>query len=122
MSSDKRRRLAQRLSKRSPRRGPLESELRDESVAYARERSERGISKNQIARELGVARATVGRWLELPVKGEEPQLRVVEVVDDEAKPDARLESTHGQPVVAINGARVEGLTIAGVIALVRGLR
>lgn len=119
MSNDERRRLAQRLLKRSPRRGPLESELRDESVAYARERSERGISKNQIARELGVARATVGRWLELPVKGEEPQLRVVEVVDAKLRqeePDA-----HGAPVVVINDARVEGLTIAGVIALVRGL-
>ena len=102
------------------RRGPAAYPvaLRRFAVKHARERVAAGCSVTGAAKELGVADATLTNWLKKDVYREAAgggcEFREVVV---EPTPAASA----GLVLVTPSGLRVEGLDMAGVVALVREL-
>jgi hypothetical protein len=88
--------------------------LRADVVAYAQRREEEaGLSQAAVARELGLSQKALWSWVR---SFRQIAMKPVEIVDDrpvEAKPKRTL--------VLPGGARVEGLEVDDVIALVKGL-
>ena len=121
-STNEGRRIARAIAKaRTNPRDKLPKDLRREASAYAQHRKANGATRHAIARELQVADVTVSRWLEAPLiksSGAPLPLRRVRVRDG-----AKAHSNADKHLVVIaDGLRIEGMTIADVIALVRGLR
>jgi transposase-like protein len=88
--------------------------LRERVIAWTAARRTRGAGWRELARELGVPAGTLQRWLTpRPERAPPVALRPVAVTDEPAR----------QPltIVAPSGLRLEGVTIADVIAILRGL-
>jgi DNA-binding transcriptional regulator YiaG len=117
---EERARLAAEIGKRPSRSSQLPEGVRLAAIAYTRRRRAQGASQAEIARELGVTTMTTARWLSMsstpkPKRPKRvPRMRSVRVVDPPAAASA---------IVAISreGLRIEGLTVADLIVLVRGL-
>ena len=87
--------------------------LRQMAAEYFRRRQAAGASVAAISRELGVKRHTLKTWTGTPVEPVPPRFVPVSVVAD--VPASRI-VVHGP-----GGVRVEGLDVADVVALLRGL-
>jgi len=89
--------------------------LRARVIAWTAARRRRGAGWHELARELGVPAGTLTRWLApRPAHASLVALRPVDVIDTE--PSLRTVT-----IVAPSGLRIEGVTIADVIAILRGL-
>jgi len=93
-------------------------ELRRLAIEYTRQAREQGYSRRQIAERLGVSESSVVDWQR---RSEEPRaprsLRVHEVKLTEPV------VASGQPVLVMpSGARVEGLSMSDLVALLGALR
>jgi hypothetical protein len=77
-------------------------------VEHVEWRKRSGVSESEACKELGLRQPTVRGW----VRGDAP-IRAVEVVTPELGGVATL--------VLPNGARVEGLSLSALIAVVKGL-
>lgn len=88
--------------------------LRERIVAWTAARRARGDEWRELSRALGVPTQTLQRWA-IPRPGRERglALRPVTVIDE---PPSRTVT-----VVSPSGLRIEGVTIADVIAILRGL-
>ena len=86
--------------------------FRTTAVALARPRLATGVPLLRIARELGLPRKSLARWLE---RRPTPRLRPVAVRPDPAPPAARA------VLVTPHGWRVEGLDRDGLVAVLRAL-
>ena len=93
------------------RRIPLE--LRARVTAWVAKRRERGDGWSELVRKTGVSMLTLQRW-STPPSNRPVKLRRVEVTEP-----AQVERTI--VLVSPTGLRLEGLTIADVIAILRGL-
>ena len=88
--------------------------LRARVITWTVARRTRGAGWRELARELGVPAGTLTRWLALrPAQAPPVALRPVTVLDAPARSPLRL--------VAPSGLRIEGVTLADVIAILRGL-
>jgi hypothetical protein len=109
------RRLRRALGEHEPARGkryPIG--LKTRLIAFAQKERSGGRSWAKIAVELGLPLETVRRWcMGRAAKSKPAKMRAVEVVPDSAP----------QTLVAVteSGLRLEGLTIADAVALVRAL-
>ncbi len=84
-------------------------------MEYLRQRQREGAAVSTVARELGVKRHTLLAWAAAPAGVvSTPGFVPVRVVADGARPSTIV--VHGP-----GGLRIEGLDVAGVIALLRGL-
>lgn len=92
--------------------------LRELAVRFATEAEAAGWSASRIARRLGVAWPTVGRWLQMsPIDRADNAMREV-VVRDEVPSAIEL-----RPVlVTPEGYRIEGLRQEDLVELVQALR
>ncbi len=91
--------------------------LRRRALAFAHRRREAGASVATTARELGLRSRALRLWLQEPRT--RPRLRRVAL---ETVP-LRTMPISGPPVlVTPQGFRVEGLDVAGLVTLLRGLR
>jgi hypothetical protein len=105
-------RLRRLISELDYPNSPLSTELRAESSTYARRRIAEGFRATDIARELGVALASVGRWL----KPRDEDTARAALVPVQVVPDA---STRGSSfeVVTPRGLRVTGLDMDALCTL-----
>jgi hypothetical protein len=88
--------------------------LRARVIAWTAARRRRGAGWRELARELGVPAGTLTRWLApRPAHASVVALRPVAVSAAPVRPPLTL--------VAPGGLRIEGVTIADVIAILRGL-
>jgi hypothetical protein len=88
--------------------------LRARVVAWVAAQRARGIGWPELARALGVPAPTLEHWTtSRPAQGHGVALRRVDVIDE---PPRRTVT-----VVSPSGLRIEGVTIADVIAILRGL-
>ena len=122
MSTDieERTRLATAIARRRTPSSQLPEHVRRDAIAYTRRRLAHGATQADVARELAVTAMTVGRWLSMATKPprtkpqqSKPKLRPVRVVDPSKPSGAAI------VVTTALGLRIEGLTAADVIALVR---
>lgn len=88
--------------------------LRTAVTAYVRRCRARGEPWAAITRELGLSAFTLQRWFQT---GSPDTFRPVEVVAPEPLPAAS-----GAVVVLPGGVRIEGLDLAGLVAVARALR
>jgi hypothetical protein len=93
------------------RRIPVE--LRAQVTAWVAKHRKRGDSWSELARKTGVSMLSLQRWSAGPARGP-VMLRRVEVA--ESAPTERSFT-----LVSSTGMRIEGVTIAEVIAILRGL-
>ncbi len=89
--------------------------VRDAAVALARPRVREGGSVRQVAQELGVSEPTLARWLQPCAPS---VLRPVAVAPD---PEPERDDPAGLVLITAQGARVEGLNRAALIAVLRAL-
>ena len=94
------------------RRIPVE--LRTQVTAWVVKRRKRGESWSELVRKTGVSMLALQRWSSRPARRRAVMLRRVEV--SEAAPVERTVT-----LVSPTGIRIEGVTIADVIAILRGL-
>lgn len=88
--------------------------LRERVVAWVTARRARGVGWRELSRELGVPARTLEHWALLRPEPEHiVALRPIDVIDE---PSCRTVT-----VVAPSGVRIEGVTIADVITILRGL-
>lgn len=112
-------RLAAEIAKRPSLSNQLREDVRRDAIAYTRRRVAQGASQAMIARELGVTTMTTARWLSMPRarKARQPKrakkMRPVSVVDTPQAASAIVATTR-------DGLRIEGLTVADLLVLVRG--
>jgi hypothetical protein len=106
-------RLRRLISEREFPNSPLSTELRAEAATYARRRVNEGFRATDIARELGVALASVGRWLQprQDANGVRAALVPVQVV-----PDTNVRAGSFE-VVTPRGLRVSGLDMDALCTL-----
>ena len=90
--------------------------LREQARAHAERRRRDGLSWQTIAAELGVRGETLRRWC--VERTAAAALRPVEIVAPE---DVVPDSTVSAIVTSSTGLRIEGLSLAEVIALVRAV-
>ena len=101
---------------------PYPKEARSLAILLTQELTATGQDFESVAKTLGVAPQTLDSWLQ----GGSPVLRPVcssseELGRDHAKEEP-VSATPGRPVVVLpSGIRVEGLSLEGVIAVLRGL-
>jgi len=86
--------------------------LRERVVAWLTVRRVRGDWWCELARELGIPASTLKRWTTPRAEGTRP-LRPVQVIEE---PPCRT-----MTIVSPSGLRIEGVTIADVIEILRGL-
>lgn len=89
-------------------------ELRARAMAWAARRRAQGDGPAALAQALGVSTTTVRRWSQARSAVAPVALRRVEVIE-EAPAERTL------TLVAPTGMRIEGLTVATAIAILRGL-
>ena len=96
--------------------------LRREAARYAEAEIRRGRSLHEVARELGISRSGLARWL----RRGEGHIRPVRVLDGSAEP--ALPPTEISPragglvLVTPGGYRLEGLDSAAAVEILRGLQ
>ncbi|MGH7228406.1 MAG: hypothetical protein ACREIH_04250 [Nitrospiraceae bacterium] len=90
--------------------------LRRSAVVYARRRSRAGIPVTAIARDLGLRPEALRLWLQEPRS--RPRLRRVAVA---ATPAPAAPPSGLSVLVTAQGVRVDGLDIATLVTLLRGL-
>lgn len=90
-----------------------DGQLRVEIMEYVLRRESDGCCQAEVARELGLTQRTVWGWAQRTQQG---LIKPVEIVDDE-----RGSSSGGRTLVLPGGARIEGLSLDDVLALVRAL-
>jgi hypothetical protein len=106
--------LRRALLAHRPGRGKLYApEVQAAVIEFAHERRRAGASWKQIATKLGLRFETVRRWCTSARPG--PTLKRVEVLDDVAQ------SSAGLRLVCPSGHRLEGLTLADAITVLRAL-
>jgi hypothetical protein len=88
------------------------ADVRERIVAWAAERRVRGDWWCELSRELGVPARTLKRWA-TPRPGRAVSLRPVDVIDE--RPVRTV------TIVSPSGLRIEGVTIADAITILRGL-
>lgn len=88
--------------------------LRRIAVEYFERRRAAGATVEAISRELGVKRHTLVAWTSATESTQAPRFVPVNVVAERTTPSTFV--VHGP-----RGIRIEGLDLAGVIALLRGL-
>jgi len=81
---------------------------------WARRRRADGATLRELANETGVCAESLRRWIE--AKTAAPTLVPIEVVADRTD-----EQPRGLRMITVTGHRIEGLTIADTLVLVRGL-
>jgi hypothetical protein len=103
-------------------RSKLPVHVRRPAIAYAQRRVAQGVSRREVADELGVAPISVARWLSTAPaakprrqRSRVPELRRVRVAEPAAA------ASGGLAVTTLHGLRVEGLALDDVIALIRAL-
>jgi len=106
-------RLRRLISEREFPNSPLSAELRAQATAYAQRRVAEGLRQTDVARELGVALASVGRWL-MPRDGESAARAALIPVHVVSEPKA---STAGFEVITPRGLRVVGLDMDALCTL-----
>ena len=119
---EERARLAAEIAKRPSPSSQLPEDVRLAAMAYTRRRRAQGASQAVIARELGVTTMTTARWLSMSrapkPKRQRPKrarkMRSVRVVEPAPVSSALVATTR-------DGLRIEGLTLADLVALLRGL-
>ena len=90
------------------------ADLRAEIVTVTRAGRGAGRSVRSLARDLGVSAPTLTRWLRRPRRGPLRQVMLA--------PSAMAAEGAPAPVlVTPHGARVEGLDLAGLVTVLRGL-
>ena len=122
---------------KGPRPAPYPAQCRALAVEYARDRLLEGEGIQDVSDTLGVARQTLDKWRRQPIKAIRP------VVVSKPKPKAEVEARpspkprrkpkgkpgpggqtappSGPAIVMPSGVRVEGLDVAGVIAVLKEL-
>jgi hypothetical protein len=88
---------------------------RREAVSVARERLAQGGFLADVARELAVPSGSLRRWL---ARDPRPPFRAVDIVDDRAAPAI---GRPGLVILTAAGHRLEGLDVAGAVAVLRAL-
>jgi hypothetical protein len=104
----------------TPQQDRLDQTAQAVTMAFARHERARGRSLAEVARELSLPVGTLRRWLTASSR----VFRPVAVVAAPRSGDARLTDLDEVPrlvVVTAHGHRVEGLDLAGVLAVVRAL-
>ena len=91
--------------------------LREQARAHGQRRRRDGLSWQAIAAELGVRGETLRRWC-IGRTSAVPVLRPVQIVEPE---DVLPDSAASAIVTSRSGLRIEGLSLADVIALVRAV-
>lgn len=91
--------------------------LRRRAVGIALRRRRLGVAVAAIARELGVRPRALGLWLQQPRS--RPRLRRVAIT---AAPQRAIPPANLSVLVTEHGVRVDGLDLATLVALLRGLR
>jgi hypothetical protein len=86
--------------------------LRERVVAWVRQRRDRGDWWRDLSRELGIHPTTLKRWAASPSEAV-VTMRPVQVIETPPAETVTL--------VSPTGLRIEGVTIAGAIAILRGL-
>ena len=98
------------------RRRLYTASLRRRVIAFVEKRIADGGSESKASAEVGIHQATITGWRggkKQDPKKATKRVRPVEVVEPAKK---------SGPVLVLGGARVEGLTLADVLVLVKGLR
>ena len=90
--------------------------LRRRAVTIAQKRRDAGVAVTSVARELGVRPQALRLWLQAPRS--RPRLRRVAV---SAAPEPVAPTPGLSVLVTPQGVRVEGLDLATLVALLRGL-
>lgn len=90
--------------------------LREDAVTFARHERSRGRSLSAIARDLGVAPNNVARWVR---SARTP--RFEKVVVTRAGVEAGAAAVSPVMLTTASGHRVEGLDLAGLVAVLRAL-
>jgi hypothetical protein len=91
--------------------------LRRKVAAIARQRRAQGTGLASFAREVGLARWTVGLWVR---NRWAPVMRAVDVVPDTPPPNAS--AVTGPVLITPDGVRIEGARIEELTTLLRALR
>ena len=98
------------------RRRLYTASLRRRVIAFVEKRIAAGGSESKASAEVGIHQATITGWRggkKRNAKKATKRVRPVEVVEPVRRSD---------PVLVLGAARVEGLTLADVLVLVKGLR
>ena len=123
--TEERARLEQEIAKRPSSRSQLPEHVRRAAIVYTQRRVSQGASQAMIARELGVTTISVARWIRIgrptdassvstPSK-QVRRLRAVRIVDSPRSSASTIVAT------TRDGLRVEGLTVADLVTLLRAL-
>lgn len=102
-----------------PRRHFFTPELKALALAYAEPRLASGVIPGEVARELGVHRETLVRWVrgkQGPAGVRRQRLRRVRIVAER-----HSDGGHGELVVSAGPLTVRGLDIDAVVTLIREL-
>lgn len=109
---------------KGPRPAPYPERCRRLALDYTEERLEEGASLRSVSEDLGVAAQTLSVWRDRY----SDELRPVRVSAPEPAPEAEPgppkvpEDESARPVVVLpSGARIEGLGVDGVIAVLKAL-
>lgn len=106
--------LRQELDGVKGRRGPcFPRDLKERTAAWLVQQRAAGVTVGELAAQLGLASGTVLRWCELKKR---PSLALVPV-EIVAEPNA----ASSMSIVSPSGFRIEGLSFADAVALLRAL-
>lgn len=90
--------------------------LRRRVATIARRRRAHGAGLAALAREIGLARWTVGLWVR---NASAPSMRAVELVPE---PSATAPTAPGPVLITPDGVRIEGASVEALTTLLRALR
>lgn len=115
---------AARAAGRGRGRAGFGTELRDAVIAWSAGMTSEGVSVDHQARAVGLPPETIRRWCAAALMGPKgPHLRQVSVVKSPQEKGSRKDSidVRGRVVLWMGHARVEGLGVDELIAVLRGL-
>ena len=94
--------------------------LRERAAAWARGRRDVGATWREISAAVGLPAETLRRWTSTTARDASPALVPIEIVSE---PEAENRGTEdrGVRIITPSGHRIEGLTTADAIAIVRVL-
>jgi hypothetical protein len=94
--------------------------LRERAAAWARARREVGATWREISAAVGLPAETLRRWTSTTARDASPVLVPIEIVGEREGEDHAAEQRDVR-IITPGGLRIEGLTIADAIAIVRVL-
>jgi hypothetical protein len=106
-----------------PRR-KIAVEIKRGVARYEAQRRTQGASRDAIARELDISTTTLTRWLGRPVATRPPAFRAVDIVAPAPPAPTPVPAPPPAPSLVVYGpcgVRIEGLEVAALAALLRGL-